>query len=237
MLRFIPICWALLLIALTPGCGGDDKHAVTPIDVELAEEETDNVTMFSAESAVGGLNYEKVDETFASALEDLQSCLNRGSRRVEFLGGAASFLIKINEEGRLSHAHLEESSLGDRVTERCMLDALKSRRWPKPVGGKTGLARKSFEFDPPNDVRPPTDWDEEPIQEELHQLSGSLSECGSSSSYVVTMYVQTDGSVLAAGISSRDESVEDAADCIVDALLAGTFPSPGSWPAKVSFRL
>jgi hypothetical protein len=34
-----------------------------------------------------------------------------------------------------------------------------------------------------------------------------------------------------------DEQGEDAVDCIVDVLKQAKFPSPGSWPAKVTFTL
>jgi hypothetical protein len=39
------------------------------------------------------------------------------------------------------------------------------------------------------------------------------------------------------GIASSDESGEKAADCLVDLLKGAKFPSPGSWPAKVTFSL
>ena len=40
-----------------------------------------------------------------------------------------------------------------------LAEVLVERRvMPKPVGGDVGLARKSFDFDPPNDVRPPADY-------------------------------------------------------------------------------
>ena len=105
--------------------------------------------------SVGGLNEEKVDKTFQSALSDFQRCIDDGAKRVEFLGGSVSFLVKIDTHGKVDHAHLEKSTIGDRDTEKCMLDSLRAKRWPKPVGGEHGLARKSFDFDPPNDVRAP----------------------------------------------------------------------------------
>ena len=55
--------------------------------------------------------------------------------------------------------------------------------------------------------------------------------------FEATMYVSTDGSVLAVGVTPPDEGGEDAVDCLVSTLKQATFPSPGSWPAKVTFAL
>ena len=120
-----------------------------------------------------------------------------------------------------------------------MLDVLRSKKWPKPVGGEHGLARKSFEFDPPNDVRPPTDWDGEQLEKTLAKLRGKIRSCknGSGGNFEATMYVSTDGSVLAVGVTPPDENGEEAVDCLVSTLKDATFPSPGSWPAKVTFAL
>src|SRR5690606_20929343 len=160
------------------------------------------------------------------------------AEHLEFLGGDVSFFVKINQQGELSHAHLEESTLGDRDTELCMLRALGKHDWPKPVGGETGLARKSFSFDMPNDVRPPTDWSQESIEETLEELSEDIDGCKTGGgAFSITMYVSTDGSVMAAGVAHVEEGGEAAADCLVAALKQAKFPSPGSWPAKVSFSL
>jgi hypothetical protein len=158
---------------------------------------------------------------------------------VEFLSGSVSFFLKVDASGKVDQAYLERSTLGDRDTEKCMLSALKSQAWPKPVGGEHGLARKSFDFDSPNDVRPPMDWDPEHVQTTLKKLGDKLDECrnGNSGSFEATAYVSTEGSIIAASVTPPNEAGEAAVDCLVDALRGASFPSPGSWPAKVSFSL
>ena len=156
---FRPALLPLYLLAFAFACGGEESARRRPKLVEQAPEQgTDHLHGVRATSEVGGLNEEEVEATFKRSLGALQNCLNDGSSRVEFLGGSVAFFLKIDARGRIEHAHLESSTLGDRATERCMLKALRRKSWPKPVGGAVGLARKSFEFDPPNDVRPPTDW-------------------------------------------------------------------------------
>ena len=57
-----------------------------------------------------------------------------------------------------------------------------------------GLARKSFDFDPPNDVRPPADYDQDHLGKALDKISGKLDSCkGAKGSYEATIYVATDG--------------------------------------------
>ena len=141
--------------------------------------------------------------------------------------------------GRVDQLPLRLAKLGDRATEKCMLSALRSKKWPKPVGGDHGLARKAFEFDPPNDVREPTFWTDSDARPGLAKIGDDVSKCkdGHSGAFEATLYVGTEGEVLSAGIAPPDESGEEAADCLVEALQAAKFPSPGSWPAKVTLKL
>jgi len=228
---------AACVLTLT-ACGGDEKRAKSADEMvveETPEQESSGVSM---SSEIGGLNQDAVDKVFAKASDDLRGCLDDGAKRVEFLGGDVAFVVKIGADGRVSHAHLEESTIGDRATEVCMLEALKRRTWPKPVGGDTGIAQKPFSFDMPNDVRPPTDWTADSVEEALGKLAPKLDECKSGSgSFSITMYVDTDGSVMSAGIAHGDDNGESAADCILDVVKTASYPSPGSWPAKVTFRL
>lgn len=232
----------LLLAMAMPaaaGCGGDaKKHAKAADEMVIEEEPDDGLSGVSMSSEIGGLNQEAVDRVFASAGSDLRRCLDAGSSRVEFLGGDVGFVVKIGQDGHVRHAHLEQSTLGDRTTEVCMLDALKKRSWPKPVGGETGIAQKPFSFDMPNDVRPPTDWGPDSIEETLQELAPKIDACKTSGgSFSVTMYVDTDGSVLSAGIAYDSDTGDSAVDCLLDIVKQASYPSPGSWPAKVTFSL
>jgi hypothetical protein len=224
-----------LLSVLGTACGGEPPPAKTADDA--VEQEEQGSSGVSVSSEIGGMNEEAVDQAFNSSVGGLQRCLDAGAKRVEFLGGSVSFFLKINLEGKVDHAHLERSTLGDRTTEKCMIDALRKRSWPKPVGGEHGLARKSFDFDPPNDVRPPTEWSSDEAEKGLEKVGDKLHECSSRRGFEATLYVGTDGGVLAAGATPPDEDGEEAVDCIVETLKGASFPSPGSWPAKVTVNL
>jgi hypothetical protein len=222
--------------SLIVGCGDSAPPAKTADDEPQTEKRHSGGPEVSSE--IGGLDEEKVNAAFESTLSGLERCLQQGASRVEFLGGSVSFFVKIDLEGKVDGAYLEKSTLGDRDTEKCMLGALRSRHWPKPVGGEHGLARKSFDFDPPNDVRAPADYDQDHLGKGLDKISSKLSSCkGAKGSYEATMYVATDGSVLSASVTPPSEDGEDSVDCLVSTLKGASFPSPGSWPAKVTFTL
>jgi hypothetical protein len=226
-------------LTLTLGCGGGDPPPKTAGDVEIEPEDGREGAPLDVSSEIGALDEDKVNEAFSGSIKELQRCLNQGSERVEFIGGAVSFYVKVDGSGKLSHAHLEQTSLGDRETEKCMLDVLKRKSWPPPVGGEEGYARKSFDFDPPNDVRPPTEWSSDRVSETLEEKSDEISKCknGSRGAFKATMYVSTQGEALSVGIAPPDESGEAAVDCLVEVVKGASYPKPGSWPAKVTFDL
>jgi hypothetical protein len=225
-----------LAVTVLSGCGGSEPTPKLADEAPEVRERPERPINTSSE--IGGLNEEEVDAAFKSSLKGLQRCLAQGSSRVEFLGGSVSFFLKIDSSGRVSTAYLEESTLGDRATERCMLETMRKKTWPKPVGGEHGLARKSFSFDPPNDVRPPTDWTQADAEPGMKTISSALNECkNGASGFAATLYVGTDGKVLAAGVTPPDEAGDSAVDCLVGVLEGATFPSPGSWPAKVTLGI
>jgi hypothetical protein len=228
--------WLVVPTCLLLGCG-ETTPAPKTAD-EAPETEDGQGSGVSVSSEIGGLNEEEVNDAFESSLDGLQRCLQQGAGRVELLGGSASFFLKIGSGGQVDGSYLEKSTLGDRDTEKCMLEALRKKKWPKPVGGVHGLARKSFDFDPPNDVRPPADYDRDHLDKGLEKIAGKLASCKESGgSYEATIYVGTDGQVLSAGVTPPDESGESSVDCLVSTLKGASFPSPGSWPAKVTFAL
>jgi hypothetical protein len=194
---------------------------------------------FSMGGQLGSLDEGKVNETFATLVPRFGECLSQGSSRVEFLGGHVKFAIRIALDGNAKWAYFAESTLGDRDTERCMLSAAKSARWPLPQEGE-GQAQRSFDFDPSPDVREAVPWGTDRISKALGSARGKLGQCANRApgKYHATVYVHTNGTAMAAGVAPPDERGETGpVDCMVDVIKAMRFPSPGSWPAKVMFEV
>lgn len=191
----------------------------------------------SISGQLGSLDQGKVDEAFNRLMPKFGDCLSQGASRVEFIGGHVKFFVRIALDGTAKWAYLSESTIGDRDTERCMLVAAKSARWPVPLEGE-GQAQKAFDFDPSPDVRDAIPWATDRVAKALTTARAKLGQCtqGAPGRYHATVYVQTNGTTLSAGVAPPNERGESGGvDCLVDVLKGMKFPSPGSWPAKVTF--
>jgi len=232
----------LLATTAFAGCGGDEKEAKDPTDVNPRKFRSgdDDEGGMGVSSDVGGLNDSQTRAAFRNAQAGFKKCLMEGWERIEFLGGEVHFYVALDDTGTIKANYLEETTLGDRATERCMLDVISAQKWPKAVGGEIGEARSSLAFDPPEDVRPPVDWSVDDISQTLAKVGDDLDNCkrhASPGRYSVTMYIGTNGSPISVGVAPPNGEADLAIDCIVGVLRGATFPSPGSWPAKVTFDL
>jgi hypothetical protein len=230
----------LLGTAALGACGGSAPPPAPPkAQAAPKEAPTKPKGKFAMSGQLGSLDEGKVNETFATLVPRFDQCLSQGSSRVEFLGGHVKFAIRIALDGAAKWAYLSESTLGDRDTERCMLDVAKGARWPIPEEGE-GQAQRSFDFDPSPDVRDAVPWGADRISKALASARAKLGQCAhrAPGKYHATVYVQTNGTPMAAGVAPPDERGEPGSvDCMVDVIKSMRFPSPGSWPAKVSFAV
>ena len=225
------------LVVFLVSCGGSEAPPPKVAEAPVEEESPRERQQIQVNSEVGGLNETKVNRAFEHALGGLRKCINDGARRVEFIAGDIGFQVEVDRGGQ-SSVFVDQSTLGDRETEKCMVGVLAAESWPKPVGGDKGQAHKSFGFDSPKAVRPPVDWSADDVKDELAKLGPQLEECKrGQAGFTATLYVDTSGQPLAAGVASSSPGADGAADCIVRVLKSAKYRSPGSWAAKVSFPL
>jgi len=231
---------ALLTISIagSTACGSQPAPSAKAPSTRSAAPERRNDTI-AVSSEVGALDEDAVNVVFERCQNSLMNCVRKGAGRVELLGGDAAFYLAVNLSGQAEDARLEHSTLGDRDTESCMLQVLRSRSWPKPVGGRKGQVRKSFSFDMPNEARPPVEWSADDIGDTLKKLHKRAGKCtgGGSRAYQVTAYIDTRGSAISVGVATPDTNGVSKIDCIVELVKNAKFKSPGSYPAKVSFEL
>ena len=231
-----PALLSALLASALVGCSSSapPPRAKVVADVPIVHEKVDPGPTYM-ESEIGGLNHDAMDDTFASMQRQLQSCLEDGLSRVNELGGHFKLSLRIDRQGATRWVHLSESTLGDRDTEKCVIDLARNMTWPRPLGGE-GLAEKSFDIDPRAE---PISWEEKRVRRALSYAHGALARCrkGVPGHFVATAYVRPDGRVLSAGVATPHEKGEEAADCMVDAIRKLRFGSPGRRLAKVSFEL
>jgi len=141
----------------------------------------------------------------------------------------------------VQYGYFEDSTVGDRETEKCILGVLQAASWPKPQGGEAEV-RKSFGFDAPGDVRAPTDWSADKIAAAIGKAQSKIDDCkaGVSGTFKGAAYVVPDGKhgkVQAAGLAAPSKDGADKIDCLVGVVQSLELPSPGSYPAKVVLGL
>jgi hypothetical protein len=226
---------SLVTLLSLAACGGTTPPAETPKNDDGPAVQGNDSGGPSVESEIGALNEDKVKAAFHGVAGGLEKCFRKGAERVSFMGGEARLVVRVKADGSVRIAFVKESTLGDRATEDCMLSELKRASWPKPVGGREGIAESSFSFDPDGEERPPVAWTPDRLGKQLAAAHSAVAGC-SGHGASITLYVDTDGKPKSVGVASKDGKAEQAASCIVDALGKITFPSPGSYPAKVTFE-
>ena len=250
MLRFEPrwfrsfrVSWALGVVAAGSsivGCGGGASApppAAAPI--APAAEAPPATSEVAATAEIGGLDEREAEASFRASLDGLQECVQNGVERLEYMGGSIEFAVKIGADRHAASVWAPQSSLGERSTEKCMFEALRSVTWPAPQGGLFGIARNSFEFEPKKGSPTPAVWDAGRVAEVVDDVHGTLAECGSGEldSMLITLYIGEGGKAIAGGAASDEPLDEAQIDCVVDALLAAQYPRPERTPTKVRFRL
>lgn len=232
-----PIALALLGTLGALGCGGPPAPKEPPAAVAPTSEPGAGHGV-AVEAEIGALDEAKVKKAFERASGELLGCFKKGLERVPYLAGQVRFALRIDQAGRARVAYLKESTLGDRATEDCMLSAAKGASYPKPQGGREGLAETTLDFPATGDERPPVDWTADRLGPKLRAVKGAVASCRAKGAgpLRVTLYVDTDGKPITVGVASADEKGELAAPCVVDKVRALTLPSPGSWPAKVTIE-
>ena len=228
-------------VSLTFGCGGSVTTAepAAPLSVPAAEEQPTPSRTVAATAEIGGLNEREAEDSFRASLDGLQACVSNGVERLEFMGGSIEFAVKVDASRQARSVWASHSSLGERSTEKCMFEALRAVSWPAPQGGTFGIARNSFEFEPPKGAPTPAVWDAGRVAGVLEDLHGSLDDCGGAGTggLLITLYIGENGKALAGGAESAEPVDESEVDCVVDTLLNARYPRPERTPTKVRFQL
>jgi hypothetical protein len=225
---------SVVLVSLF-ACGGEPP----PKAPEPVHEEPHAASVpLKASSELGQVDPAAVKRAFSGLDEKFMDCQKQALGRVELVAGNVKFFLRIGSDGSAKWAYLEESELGDRETEKCLLDVVANAHWPKPDSGDAE-AHYGMEL-PLQASRPPNDWGPEKVTAALTKHGNAIDKCkaGASGSFKATLYVGPGGKVLAAGVATSGKDGAEKADCLAEVLgkMKG-LPSPGSWPAKVSFNL
>lgn len=183
----------------------------------------------------GTLSQAEIRGTLEPKLPKLLRCVQQRRGELEALAGRITLAFHVATNGAVASVQPNESTLGDRATERCLLQIAESARFPAPHGGEADL---TWPLDVPGDeeVRPPVELGADPA----HSLGAALGALGArcgGGQVVVTAYIDPDGHVLAAGAASPDIASPTQLDCVSEGVRELRFPSPGSYLGKTSFTI
>ena len=184
------------------------------------------------EADVGSLDEAAVKAAFADAKSDVTDCLMAGSKRTGYLAGEIEVAVRIAKNGGVKYAVMAESTLGDRQTEQCIVEAVKKRSWPTPKGGREGEARQHLSYI--GRGRPATVLTPEQLGGVLKKARAELARCRKEGGVTVTVHFDPAGKPVNAGAAADGPEAAEAIDCAIAAMMKLRFPSPGGWTGKVT---
>lgn len=230
-------------LSLLAACGGGaPPPAAAPTNeapVASAQSAEANTPQVSQE--LGSIDPSAVEAQLEKLQGKINGCYKQGLGRIEYLNGDVSVFLRIGADGAVKYGYFEDSSLGDRDTEKCILSTLFGALWPKPQGGEAEV-RKSFGFDAPSDVRAPTAWSGDKLASALGKAQSQIDACkgGVSGTFKGAVYVVPEGKrgkAQAVGLAAPSKEGADKIDCLVGVIERLELPSPGSYAAKAPLGL
>lgn len=216
---------------------------------------------FHVEGEVGGLDTEAVERIVGKLDDDVDRCWQRATNDHEFVSGTLVMTIHVDNDGHAA-GYAERTTLGNRALERCILDSFERPRWPRPVGGKTGVVRRKLTFDLAGGLRAPVTWPAGRVSDVVSANTAAITACkrGAAGRFVATAYLETvvvqpeaeagadhggladaapieAGRAVSVGIAPPDATGEASVDCLVSVLERATYAAPGGSLVKVTFEL
>jgi hypothetical protein len=205
------------------GCGSAPPPKVEePAKEESHERKGPNLQM---SQELGSIDQRAVEKTFANLVSGpLENCHKQGRDRIEVLTGDVKVFLRIDPNGRVKYGYFEDSTLGDRDTEKCVLGVFNATSWPKPEGGEAEV-RSGFGWGPGGE-REPTSWPSDKVASALVEskhVRKDVDKCRGSvkGDFRVTAYVEP-GAPEHAGIG--DETHTDTQESKAK---PGAKPKPG----------
>jgi hypothetical protein len=232
--RFTPLRLTAALalgVTLLTGCGATPPPA--PAAPAPAPERIDTGASYY-ESEIGGMDEYAVEDTFKALARPIARCFEHGSERVEQIGGSFTVSFRVDRKGKTRWAYMKASTIGDRETESCLLDIVRSESWPKPLSGE-GLAEKTIDVETSRALQV---LDHKRVRQAVSLAKNRTASCrkGLHGTFLATAYLAPNGKVRAAGVATPDEKGDAAADCITTEIQKLRFNATGK-PAKVTFEI
>lgn len=188
----------------------------------------------------GTLGNFEVRTTMEQKAREFAACHESRASRVPPLSGSIEFAIQVKSTGEVMQVDLNNSDVGDRQLERCFMDVIRATQFPKPNGGDAKVSYTML-LGPARKGREPEQWDADRVRRISSKHGADVAEkCAlpRGGAYTITAYVNAQGRIMAAGVTSRAPTEAEQFDCIADSLRRWPMPRPSKKRfAKVTFPL
>lgn len=224
-------------LSVAAACGDKPAQAPAPGESSGSESRAEpREDTLAVAGLRGTLSQEEVQNALEPRMLKFARCVQQRSDAVEWLAGSVRLEFHVALDGKVARVYPRESSMGDRVTERCAVEVAMATRFPAPHGGEADF---SWSFEVPLDsaIREPVSLPAEALEATPGSLKSLISEACGPGQINLTAYVDETGKVVAAGGGAGDEESAAKLDCVTGALEAQSLKSPGSYAAKVTLSL
>ena len=226
-----------LSLGVCAACGDKPVAAPTVSESSGAERREEPAPDTLAVSGLRGtLTQDEVQNALEPRMLKFARCVQQRSDAVEWLAGRVVLEFHVALDGKVARVYPRESSMGDRITERCAVEVAQATRFPAPHGGEADFSW-SFEVPLDGSIREPVSLTASEIEPAPGALRGVLEGACGVGQFALTAYVDTAGKVVSAGASAGDEESAQKLDCVASAVEGFTFKSPGSYAAKLQLSV
>lgn len=221
--------------ALLGACGGAKSTPPPAVPIESGPRPAP-ADGLAVSGLRGTLTQHEIDGALTPKMPKFLRCVSARLDALDVLGGELVLAFHVATDGRVGAVHPASSTLGDRDTERCMIEVARTTRFPPPHGGEADFTWPlEVPVDP--DVRPPVALDVTAVRPALTaQREALVDECGGGP-FAVTTYIARDGSPTSTGVAAPDGATDPELDCIARGVSSWRFEPVGSYVAKLSFSL
>jgi hypothetical protein len=223
----------LCVLGAMPSCGSQAVVPVVHPSTEALAPQDESREGLAVSGLLGTLSSTEITRALDPRMPQFARCLGKYAEELPWLSGQLLMAFRVGVDGRVRRVHPAQSDLGDRNTERCLLEVAAATRFPPPHGGEAEF-RWSLEGPSDPEVRAPDPY--VAVAAALPVLRAAVASCAVEA-LKVTAYVDDSGRVVAAGVASVERLPDESLDCVVRGLIGLALPSPGSYAAKLQVVL
>jgi hypothetical protein len=182
---------SVIFCSVICGCSSPPPPKPPP-PPEPEPEKTEAPPAAVVQQELGSIDDGAIEGVFVKIGTDLEACHGAGRARVASLAGDVTVFLRIDATGKARYEYFQASTIGDRDTEKCILDLLARTTWPAPIGGEAEVTH-GFGWEAGQE-RPPVAWESDKVISALDTSASTkhaIDQCkrGVSGSLQLTGYV------------------------------------------------